>query len=100
MVYHLGKENQLKNIVQNSTVFFLIFLIFFQVMICYNDPASHPFITDSEKEYIQETLKCTSRETDLPPTPWRAIWTSVPLWALICAQVNNIHFSSEYTFFA
>ncbi|XP_026478028.1 putative inorganic phosphate cotransporter [Ctenocephalides felis] len=67
-----------------GTLWFIIW-----VMICYNDPASHPFITDSEKEYIQETLKCTSRETDLPPTPWRAIWTSVPLWALICAQIGH-----------
>lgn len=59
-------------------------------MICYNDPASHPFITDSEKEYIQETLKCTSRDCSVPPTPWKAIFTSVPLWALICAQVSTI----------
>ena len=29
------------------------------------------------------------RDKSLPPTPWRLIFTSVPMIALVCAQIGH-----------
>lgn len=58
-----------------------------QQLICYSNPESHPFIKDEEKEYLRKELGVLERNKDLPPTPWKAIFTSVPMLALIAAQV-------------
>jgi ACS family sodium-dependent inorganic phosphate cotransporter len=65
----------------------LWFVVF--VLICYKDPESHPFIKDSEKEYLQREMGTLKRDKSLPPTPWLAIITSVPMLALICAQIGH-----------
>nr|CAD7199800.1 unnamed protein product [Timema douglasi] len=59
------------------------------VLLCYNDPSSHPFISDEEKKYLDETLGSTDRGKDMTPVPWKAILTSVPLWGLIVAQIGH-----------
>uniref|UniRef100_A0A1B6D066 Major facilitator superfamily (MFS) profile domain-containing protein n=1 Tax=Clastoptera arizonana TaxID=38151 RepID=A0A1B6D066_9HEMI len=56
---------------------------------CYNDPASHPYISQEEKEYLQETIGCLKRKENLPPTPWISLALSVPLWALIIGQIGH-----------
>lgn len=66
----------------------LKFIIIFQCLICYSDPESHPFISDEEKEFLRKELGQLERNKDLPPTPWLAIFTSVPMMALVAAQVN------------
>lgn len=58
-------------------------------MLCYSNPASHPFIKDEEKQYLQEELGKLKRDEKMAPVPWKAILTSVPLLALICAQVGH-----------
>lgn len=30
-----------------------------------------------------------ARDKNIPPTPWRAILTSVPMMALVCAQIGH-----------
>lgn len=60
-----------------------------QALICSNNPESHPCISEKEKNYLQRELGELKRRTDLPPTPWRAIFTSVPMIALIIAQVGH-----------
>lgn len=60
-----------------------------QTLLCYNDPESHPFIKEEEKEYLRKEMGSLQRDKTLPPTPWRAILTSVPLWALVCAQIGH-----------
>lgn len=65
----------------------LWFVIF--IMICYKDPESHPFIKDEEKEYLQREMGTLQRDKSLPPTPWKAIFTSVPMMALVCAQIGH-----------
>lgn len=62
-------------------------LIFF--LICYKDPESHPFIKDSEKEYLRKEMGALERNSNLPPTPWKAMLTSVPMIALIIAQIGH-----------
>lgn len=56
---------------------------------CYSDPESHPFIKDSEREYLQNSLGRLERDKNLPPTPWLKIITNVPMLALICAQIGH-----------
>ncbi|GAB0095292.1 putative inorganic phosphate cotransporter [Sergentomyia squamirostris] len=65
----------------------LWFVLF--VVLCYSNPESHPFISDEEKAYLKEELGTLERDKNLPPTPWRAIFTSGPMLALICAQVGH-----------
>lgn len=60
-----------------------------QTIICFNDPASDPFISQKERDYLQAEMGQLQRKTDLPPTPWRAIVTSTPVLVLILAQVNE-----------
>lgn len=63
-------------------------LIFFQTVICYSDPGSHPFISREEREYLESELGQLKRQNNLPPTPWIKILTSIPMIALVCAQVK------------
>lgn len=58
-------------------------------MICYSNPGSHPFISKEEREYLQTELGQLKRNDNLPPTPWISILTSVPMIALVCAQVTE-----------
>lgn len=57
-------------------------------MICFKDPASHPYISKEEREYLKAEMGQLKRHDDLPSTPWREILTSVPVLAYICAQVG------------
>ncbi|KAK4874858.1 hypothetical protein RN001_014218 [Aquatica leii] len=56
-------------------------------LLCYSDPDSHPFISDKEKEFLDKELASVSNENK--DIPWKAIWTSVPLWALVAAQIGH-----------
>lgn len=58
-------------------------------LICYNNPESHPFITEREKNFLKRELGELKRPDDLPPTPWRAMFTNAPMLALISAQVGH-----------
>ncbi|XP_044758925.1 putative inorganic phosphate cotransporter isoform X2 [Coccinella septempunctata] len=63
----------------------LWFVLF--TLICYSTPEDHPFISDEEKSYLKKELDNVSKEK--LPIPWVAILTSIPLWALVCAQVGH-----------
>ncbi|CAO1319250.1 unnamed protein product [Diamesa serratosioi] len=65
----------------------LWFIIF--TLICYKDPESHPFISDEEKIYLKKEMGTLERDKTLPATPWKAILTSVPMMALVCAQIGH-----------
>lgn len=65
----------------------LWFVVF--MLICYKDPESHPFIKEEEKEYLIREMGALKRDTSLPPTPWKAVFTSVPMMALVCAQIGH-----------
>ncbi|BET03033.1 sodium:phosphate symporter activity [Nesidiocoris tenuis] len=54
----------------------------------YSTPSQNPVISNAEKQYILQTAG-RSKQEDLPPTPWRSILTSVPLWGLIIAQIGH-----------
>ena len=57
-------------------------------LLCYNSPSTHPRISTAELKYW-ETMIGTTNLTTHPPTPWRKILTSVPVWALAVAGFAN-----------
>ncbi|XP_046491031.1 putative inorganic phosphate cotransporter isoform X1 [Neodiprion pinetum] len=56
------------------------------VLLCYNNPDVHPFITESEKNFLRKATNC---KKELVPTPWRHILTSVPVWAMVGAGIGH-----------
>lgn len=58
------------------------------VLICYNNPYEHPFISERERKFLHERMN-EHTHTKPPPVPWRHMLTSVPVWALIAAQVGH-----------
>lgn len=56
---------------------------------CFSDPASHPYIKPSERDYLEREMGSVARNDNLPPTPWKAILTSMPMIALVCAQIGH-----------
>jgi len=54
-------------------------------LLCYNSPSTHPGISSVERKYW-ETMIGTTDLVAHPPTPWREILTSVPVWALAVAR--------------
>ncbi|XP_065355487.1 putative inorganic phosphate cotransporter [Calliphora vicina] len=66
---------------------FLWFIFF--TLLCFSDPASHPFIKPSEKEYLTQEMGSITRRRDLGATPWKEIFTSMPMYALLVGQVGH-----------
>ncbi|XP_045116089.1 sialin-like isoform X1 [Portunus trituberculatus] len=63
-----------------SLLWYVLWLIF-----VYDSPAQHPRISRAEKKYIEESLG-TVVKTEKPAVPWKSVWTSMPVWAIIVAH--------------
>ncbi|XP_063845764.1 LOW QUALITY PROTEIN: sialin-like [Scylla paramamosain] len=63
-----------------SLLWYILWLIF-----VYDSPAQHPRISRAEKKYIEESLG-TVVKTEKPAVPWKSVWTSMPVWAIIVAH--------------
>jgi len=57
-------------------------------LLCHNSPSVHPRISPQEREYWGEVLG-DANLVARPPTPWRKMLTSVPVWALAIAFFAN-----------
>lgn len=51
-------------------------------------PAYDPYITSAEKDYIETSLDKQTMNKHVP-IPWKAIWTSTAVWAIIAAQFSE-----------
>jgi len=58
-------------------------------LLCYNSPAMHPRISTVERKYW-ETMIGTTDLVAHPPTPWREVLTSIPVWALAVAYFAHM----------
>lgn len=67
-----------------GVLWFILWLLIF-----YNDPQSHPFISDEEKMFLQKSIGGLNDKDDIAPVPWRELAKSVPLWGLIFAQIGH-----------
>ncbi|KPU74301.1 uncharacterized protein Dana_GF27078 [Drosophila ananassae] len=63
-----------------------IFWFILFVLLCYSYPAKHPFIKPSEREYLMNEIP---QKPDKPPTPFKSILVSLPMYALISAQIGH-----------
>ncbi|XP_034249003.1 putative inorganic phosphate cotransporter [Thrips palmi] len=59
------------------------------VVVAANAPASSRHVSREEREYIEESFGDTSSKEEHLAVPWRAIMTSVPMWALIVVHSGH-----------
>uniref|UniRef100_A0A6P7FS83 Sialin-like n=1 Tax=Diabrotica virgifera virgifera TaxID=50390 RepID=A0A6P7FS83_DIAVI len=52
-----------------------------------NTPALHPNISKAEKDYIENSLSVKTQV--VAPTPWKDIFTSVPVWAFVITMFGQ-----------
>lgn len=56
-------------------------------LLCYSDPEVHPYISDEERDFLRKELGEKRKEP--LAVPWKAMFTSFPLWALVAAQIGH-----------
>ncbi|XP_066938077.1 putative inorganic phosphate cotransporter isoform X2 [Macrobrachium rosenbergii] len=61
-------------------------------LMVFDSPRAHPRISTQEKNYIMET--CGTKEGKALPVPLKAIFTSMPFWAIMV-----VHFGQNWGFF-
>uniref|UniRef100_A0A1B6LST4 Major facilitator superfamily (MFS) profile domain-containing protein n=1 Tax=Graphocephala atropunctata TaxID=36148 RepID=A0A1B6LST4_9HEMI len=66
-----------------------LFWLWMWSMYGYSRPEDHPGLSTSERKYLEKYSAQVHMQTKLPPTPWRGILTSVPLWGLVVAQIGH-----------
>lgn len=60
----------------------------FWLMFVRQSPKYDSYITEGERNYIESTLNSQSKDGEAP-IPWKAIWTSTAVWAIIAAQFSE-----------
>lgn len=63
-------------------------------MIVRDDPEKDPWISESEKNFIVESLKNVKGQKNTVKTPWKAIFTSRPVYAIAIT-----HFAYNYGYY-
>ncbi|CAG9786236.1 unnamed protein product [Diatraea saccharalis] len=60
-------------------------------VLCFSTPNTHPYISDSEKKFLNENVDSLqgTKQAKMDPIPWKALLRSVPLWALIIAGIGH-----------
>jgi ACS family sodium-dependent inorganic phosphate cotransporter-like MFS transporter 5 len=67
---------------------FSLIWFFLWSFLMYNKPSDHPRISKEERRYIEESIGNHSCDEDKTPTPWKEIFCSGPVWAIM---VNNLN---------
>ncbi|XP_060522420.1 putative inorganic phosphate cotransporter isoform X4 [Cylas formicarius] len=76
-----------------ASVFFLfgslgiVWFVLWQLL-CYSDPDSHPFISESEKLYLRREVESVTLKKK-KYIPWKKICTNMPVVALVAAQIGH-----------
>jgi hypothetical protein len=65
-----------------SGAFGVVWFVLWMV-IAYNEPSTHPRISDVERDYIEQSIGGTRKEHKNLGTPWLKFATSLPIWAII-----------------
>lgn len=58
------------------------------LMFVRKSPGTDRFISYGERNYIESVLDKESKDKEIP-IPWKAIWTSTAVWAIIAAQFSE-----------
>ena len=60
-------------------------------LLCHSSPSAHPRISKAEREQLEATTSINSKEVvDRPKTPWRKIFTSMPLLSCCVGKFANL----------
>lgn len=59
----------------------------FWILLVYDTPEQHPFISKQELDHIKAGLPSTDKVS--PPVPWMSIVMSPPFWAILVANFSN-----------
>ena len=65
----------------------LVWFIFWCLLV-YDNPNSHPRISENEKKMINTAVSETVDTTRTFPVPWRSIFTSVPFYGLLFSEIG------------
>lgn len=57
------------------------------ILLCYNNPLEHPFISDSELKYLQQSLE-GQKKKKIPAAPWTHILRSKQVWAFVLGVIG------------
>lgn len=61
-----------------------------QITFCTNDPSTHPFISEEERQYLTKEINGAERNTKRSSIPFKAILTSPAVLTLIIGGVSFI----------
>ncbi|XP_076068347.1 sialin-like [Oratosquilla oratoria] len=67
---------------------------FFWVFLCFDRPEDHPRISREELLFIKSQTTEGGKSTEILPVPWRAIFTSMPFYAILV-----LHFGNNWGFY-
>ncbi|XP_053986969.1 putative inorganic phosphate cotransporter isoform X1 [Hylaeus volcanicus] len=59
------------------------------IFLVFDSPAQHPRISDKERRYIEQALGTTTTTKRLP-VPWKSIFLSAPVWAIIITHACSV----------
>ncbi|XP_033173954.1 sialin [Drosophila mauritiana] len=70
-------------------VFAIIALVWFVIftLLCFSSPFTHPYIKPEERAFLAQEVPPPDKNK--PKTPFFAILTNIPMWALISAQIGH-----------
>ncbi|XP_016837245.1 sialin-like isoform X1 [Nasonia vitripennis] len=60
----------------------------FWVLLTFNEPEQHPYISEAELNYLQENQAERQKKKKAPPAPWGHILASKQFWAFVMALVG------------
>lgn len=58
-------------------------------LLIFDSPAQHPRISVEERRYIEQAIGSTATTKRLP-VPWKSIFLSVPVWAIVVTHVCSV----------
>jgi len=62
------------------------------ILLCHSSPSAHPRISKAEREHLELAATGTnSEDVDRPKTPWRKIFTSMPLLSCCVGKIANLY---------
>ncbi|XP_017068030.2 sialin [Drosophila eugracilis] len=67
--------------------FIAIFWCILFTLLCFSYPYTHPYIKPTEREFLAQEIP--PQDKNKPKTPFKAIFTNIPMWALISAQIGH-----------
>lgn len=64
-----------------SVLWYVLWLV-----LVFDSPQQHPRISKTERQMIDGALGTGRAGEEKPPVPWKKVWTSLPVWAIIVAH--------------